>query len=353
MSDPTTPTGPGDPQATPPQDSEPSRMQTPPTAPPTQIPPPPAPPQYATAESPAPARSNGLAIAALVVGVVAFLTGLIPWVGLLLGVAAVVLGVIALVKRQSKALSITGTALGAVAAITGLIVAIVFSAALVSAGSASSSQRSEDTAPALPSTEASSAPDEPAAPVNTAAAWADRTFGAFAASEYTGVGDTVLDLPAGVKGGMVSATHDGSSNFSISVLDAQNKSTGDLLVNTIGPYSGTTAWGLVSFGEGARLQVTADGGWKISIHPFSAAPAFTGAASGIGDAVLLYDGAAAALTATHDGARNFVVYEETSELFSMGLLVNTIGPYSGTVPLSAGPSILTVEADGAWSLTAP
>ena len=34
----------------------------------------------------------------------------------------------------------------------------------------------------------------------------------------------------------------------------------------------------------------------------------------------------------------------------MGLLVNEIGAYSGTVPLSAGPSILTVTADGAWTL---
>jgi hypothetical protein len=56
------------------------------------------------------------------------------------------------------------------------------------------------------------------------------------------------------------------------------------------------------------------------------------------------------LTATHSGERNFVVFEETDAAFSYGLLVNEIGAYSGVVPLSAGPSVITVTADGAWTL---
>ena len=52
---------------------------------------------------------------------------------------------------------------------------------------------------------------------------------------------------------------------------------------------------------------------------------------------------------THDGESNFVVFEETGDAFSMGLLVNEIGPYSGTVPLSAGPSLISISADGAWT----
>lgn len=74
------------------------------------------------------------------------------------------------------------------------------------------------------------------------------------------------------------------------------------------------------------------------------------ASAGSGDAVFLYDGAAAALNATHDGERNFVIYEETADAFNFGLLVNEIGPYSGTVPLSSGPSVITVTADGGWTL---
>jgi hypothetical protein len=67
---------------------------------------------------------------------------------------------------------------------------------------------------------------------------------------------------------------------------------------------------------------------------------------------MLYNGDAAALTATHRGTQNFVVYEESDQTFSMGLLINEIGKYSGTVPMSSGPSILTVQADGAWTLKA-
>nr|WP_274635960.1 hypothetical protein [Microbacterium bovistercoris] len=150
----------------------------------------------------------------------------------------------------------------------------------------------------------------------------------------------------------MTATHKGQRNFAISVLDASNSSTGELLVNTIGRYSGTTAWGLMALGDGVRLQVTADGDWTVTISPFAAAKEFTGSAKGTGDGVMLYNGDAAALTATHKGQRNFVVYEETSEAFGMGLLVNEIGTYSGTVPFSSGPSILTVQGDGAWTLKA-
>jgi hypothetical protein len=38
-------------------------------------------------------------------------------------------------------------------------------------------------------------------------------------------------------------------------------------------------------------------------------------------------------------------------MFEFGLLINEIGPYSGTVPLSAGPSVITVGANGGWTLT--
>lgn len=195
------------------------------------------------------------------------------------------------------------------------------------------------------------APAEPAAPVVAAGpAWADSSYGSFAPVTQTGSGDNIITLPAGATAGIVTATHNGSRNFSISVIDASNQSTGELLVNTIGAYTGTTAYGFSAFGKGTSLQLTADGDWSVTIAPVSAAPAL--AASGTGDAVFLYDGKAGKLTATHSGTRNFVVIEETGKAFSMGLLVNTIGAYSGTVPLASGPSAIAVTADGAWTLVA-
>ncbi|MFZ4843491.1 DUF4190 domain-containing protein [Mycetocola saprophilus] len=81
-----------------------------------------------TPDTTTPAR--GLAIAALVVGGVAFLLGWLPFVGALLGIVAVALGVIALVKRQPKAFALTGTILGACGLIASLIITIVTSLAV-------------------------------------------------------------------------------------------------------------------------------------------------------------------------------------------------------------------------------
>jgi hypothetical protein len=195
------------------------------------------------------------------------------------------------------------------------------------------------------------------APVNEAPAkadaatvqsWADDTFGSFSPVTKTGKGDNLVTLPAGATAGIVTATHAGSSNFSISVLDASNASTGQLLVNTIGAYKGTTEYGFNSLGDGVTLQITADGPWSLTIAPISTAP--TLAASGAGDGVFLYDGSAGKLTATHGGSSNFTVSEETGDAFSFGLLINEIGAYSGTVPLSAGPSVIVVGADGKWTI---
>lgn len=67
------------------------------------------------------------------------------------------------------------------------------------------------------------------------------------------------------------------------------------------------------------------------------------------DAVLLYDGGPATWTITHDGSSNIAVIAYGG-MFP-DLLVNEIGAYSGTVPASAGPSVVTVRADGSWSIT--
>ncbi|MDR7110887.1 putative membrane protein YphA (DoxX/SURF4 family) [Microbacterium trichothecenolyticum] len=110
-----------------------------------------------------PSRRNGLGVAALVVGIAAFLTGLVPWLGLLLAIAAVALGVFALVKKQSKAFAVTGTVLGGVALIAGLIATIAFSAAIGTTSSAAASRQVENAAPAAPTAEPSTEPEVPAA----------------------------------------------------------------------------------------------------------------------------------------------------------------------------------------------
>jgi len=88
-----------------------------------------------------PQSANGIGIAALIVGIVAFLSGWLPVWGLLVGVAAVVLGIIALKKsKANKGFGITGVVLGGIAVLTSLVFTIfwvlAFSIATVGTGGA-------------------------------------------------------------------------------------------------------------------------------------------------------------------------------------------------------------------------
>ncbi|WP_411720572.1 TM2 domain-containing protein [Mycetocola sp.] len=234
---------------------------------------------------------------------------------------------------------------GIIGGISGAMAGAAASAIAAGAGAAVEESVVEEEVPA----EAAEAEVvEEATQGSDAAAWADDNFGTFDTLTQSGTGDSLITLPAGASVGIVTSTHSGSANFALNILDATNTSTGDLLANTIGNYSGVAVYGLLGFGEApASLQIMADGAWTITIEQVSTAPALP--ESGTGDGVYLYDGAAGALALTHDGESNFVAVEETGEAFSMGLLVNEIGSYSGTVPLSAGPSLVSITADGAWT----
>jgi len=244
--------------------------------------------------------------------------------------------------------------------VTGAIIALSLITSALSGGGAdapavvaSSASVEQSAAPeSEPATSATAeAPAEtPVEEASSAQSWTDESFGTFDTITQSGAGDNLITLPVGVTAAMVTATHDGSMNFVVNALNADNETTGDLLVNTIGAYSGTTVYGFNAFSDATSLQITADGNWTITIAPLSTAPAL--AASGTGDAVFLFDGSAGKLIATHDGTMNFIVQEETDKAFSFELLINDIGAYSGTVPLSSGPSVISVRADGAWTLAA-
>jgi len=248
--------------------------------------------------------------------------------------------------------------------VTGAIIALSFITGALNGGSSDApavgAQSTTAEQSAAPESEPAAEPDTEApaetpteAPVEEAPSvqsWADESFGTFDTITQSGAGDNLITLPVGVTAAMVTATHDGSRNFVVNALNADNETTGDLLVNTIGAYSGATVYGFNAFSDATSLQIAADGNWTITVAPLSTAPAL--ATSGAGDAVFLFDGSAGKLTATHDGTRNFIVQEETDKAFSLGLLINDIGAYSGTVPLSSGPSVVGVRADGAWTLAA-
>ncbi|WP_219993276.1 TM2 domain-containing protein [Cryobacterium arcticum] len=180
-------------------------------------------------------------------------------------------------------------------------------------------------------------------------AWAEEKYGVFDVVSETGSTDTIIDLPASAAAGLVRATFEGTANFSVQGLDADNQPTADLLVNSIGAYTGTSAYGLFGdLGETVvALKVTANVPWTIDVGPISYAA--DPAAVGFGDDVFLYGGEASKLTLTHDGSANFTVMEFTDNAMGMALLVNEIGAYEGTVPLSGGPSVIRFTADGNWT----
>lgn len=67
-------------------------------------------------------QSKGIAIAALVLGIVAIVLCWIPFAGIVLGLIALILGIVGL--KQSKGMGIAGIVLGALAIIFGLLITI-------------------------------------------------------------------------------------------------------------------------------------------------------------------------------------------------------------------------------------
>jgi hypothetical protein len=87
--------------------------------------PPPGYPAYGGAMPPGPPQ--GLAVAALVLGIAAFLSAWIPFLGLVIALVGVFFGVLALVRRQRKALAVTGTVFAGLGLAWALIVTISIS----------------------------------------------------------------------------------------------------------------------------------------------------------------------------------------------------------------------------------
>lgn len=181
----------------------------------------------------------------------------------------------------------------------------------------------------------------------------DKKFGTFPTITYTGNSDDIIDLGASRTAVMVTATHTGRGHFSIVAREA-DYGYGDLLVNEIGFYTGTTATGLSPYDdETGMLEVDADGPWEITVAPISAAPMLP--SSGTGDGVYRYDGRSGARAISHRGSSNFIVKQHYQDVdwgnrWTRDLLVNEIGSYSGNRFFQAGPSIVTVEADGSWDI---
>jgi hypothetical protein len=175
----------------------------------------------------------------------------------------------------------------------------------------------------------------------------------------SGTGSAVIPLSVPGDGpAIVDFTHNGSSNFSVVSLDAGLAHI-ELLVNEIGQYTGRRGLNVGNFSFTApdivrHLDIDADGAWSAIVRPISEARIITSALNGSGDDFVVLRGPTpTTLTSTHNGSSNFAVWALEPSGALGDLLVNVIGPYSGTDVVPRGTKFLDITADGAWTLTVP
>ncbi len=184
------------------------------------------------------------------------------------------------------------------------------------------------------------------APASAADAYASK-WGTFKSQTFSGTGDDVIELPAAVKAGVITAAHDGEANFVIWALDTTLAESG-LQVNTIGSYSGSTEFGVGYASKKTKgFEVTADGSWSVTVKPLTATAKLP--TSGSGDGVFKYTGGTPVWKVSHSGDSNFVIWEYCTN-GGTKLIANKIGAYRGTLRGLGGTCILAVHADGAWSI---
>jgi len=310
-----------------------------------------------------PGRSNGLGVGALVVGIVAAVLALLAlaweWAWIAAAVVAaigLVLGIIGLTRAdRPKGVATAGTVVSGAALVLAIIFGVMYGTGALGTGAQPTASPGPSASPSASPTETpTSTPTE--TPTATVQEWADQIWGTFAQVDASGTGDDVVAIPDGITGGIVTATFDGDDDapFTLTLLDASNQPSGDPLVDTTDDYEGTTAWGVADASSARSVQVTATGSWTISIQQMSAASELPNAANGEDDAAYLYGGDAATLAATHtgdDAEDPFVVAQQAQQAFGGAALIDVTGAYDGSVPLAAGPSVVTVRSTEDWTLS--
>jgi putative cell wall-binding protein len=170
-------------------------------------------------------------------------------------------------------------------------------------------------------------------------------------AEGSGVGDDVETVALPNVPVVVEFSHGGSSNFAVWSLDS-GFSNIDLLVNEIGPYTGTRPMQFDSGEPVSGLEIIADGTWSYQIRRLSDEPEQSCRVNGSGDSVIRlneFKAGSGTATLTHDGSSNFYIWAWSTS--DRDLLVNEIGPYTGTVLVTVGHNTWDIGADGAWSVS--
>ena len=171
-------------------------------------------------------------------------------------------------------------------------------------------------------------------------------------TEFNGVGNDVVSLAGfDLTRTIMVVTHSGVASFELSTLD-QDLNQIALVESAVGAVSGTYPLGVDELiATPSYLRVDADGEWTIDIRSVDEARVWNADfITGVGPEVLRYEGGASVVDYTNGGSSNFIVQYLRSPGFD--LLVNEIGPISGSTTMPAGPGVVVVDAAGDWALSA-
>ncbi len=124
----------------------------------------------------------------------------------------------------------------------------------------------------------------------------------------------------------------------------------DLLVNTVGAYSGRTLPGFLDWTSVRydSLEITADSAWTLQLLDVSSARQVGSSFSGSGDDVVLVNAPGNVATMSHHGSGYFGVWSVDYN-GDVNLLANTVGDFWGRVP-ALTPALMKIESEGNWQL---
>lgn len=163
---------------------------------------------------------------------------------------------------------------------------------------------------------------------------------------WSGSGDFVATDLQVENYAIITASHDGSHNF---ILQAYNEDgSSNLLVNTIGWYSGST----LIVGSGTyEIEIKGDGNWSVNAYALSTTEDTS--FSGTGDFVTpIFYAKNNNWNITNDGEHNFAVKQYSINTDRYDLLVNEIGSYSGIVKSDVGnETFFEITSEGNWSIS--
>ncbi|WP_253195431.1 TerD family protein [Streptomyces sp. JHA26] len=207
------------------------------------------------------------------------------------------------------------------------------------------------------------APSSVTAPVAAPTDAVPHSFGPdFPPYTQRGQGNGVVSVDAPLPPGpvVVEVWHQGEGYFGMHTLTRRNKDDDLLFNSTLRDFRGRV---LVQPPKDRplRLRVEADNDWTVLVQPLSVLRRLgPGPLSGYGPEVVAYTGPMADLdvdfAGDEDGGGYFGLWSlEASQLHDLDdrdMLVNDTDRLRQTVPITDGPLLLLLEADGAWQLGA-